>query len=1693
MSPKNLEDFDLNKIKQRMAQGEDRATDALHFKIEEEAAGIRERSFGRTRRRGFEGKKGRHRDDSGEFFDASPVYDNSGYSTSQIEEARDNLKVFLGLGFSANEINEVYSREDLAEILQNNYTKDKWLEISRARFSGENKNSAEQKIGNKQSIFVGENENKKTIQAKVKILKHDIKLAQSEIAKNKKESKDIFLLGDRLKKLENELAEKQSILDFYDAGLTNEDINKLSNVSDYVNRKIDDKLLNKKGFIQGDIKSLTEEERNQILDSGVTKDEFVMGYEDGEYSSSVNIKKIEDGLIRLRTALKYAKTDDDKSEISKKINKAEISVALLKRGFSNTEINRMSAAEATRILNTNMSKGMYIESLRNKKTSPENNERKENPPTKSAVVPMSPEAFSGDDAGLGDVDDFRGVENGRFLPVLGFTNEDLRGMSIEDQQKAFREQITKEEWFKNHAEALVQEDAVVNKEQKEEERNIRVLSVRHSDEEGLDVHVRYVSVKEAKELLNSGDVQVDIEDLNKKIEEQEEVIKELRVVDGSEEVIKQEEEELEDLEALKQEALNKPKNETLEPELEEKSDYEERKDVLEKNGWSKEEYEALTKEDQDFVYWKGVKEEEYSRNKTPEENNTNVEDRKKETVSEFVDRIWATKNESGSIHLQVEDEDFYNQNSEEIKKEIAKRGALEAAGNESGTKDVSENAQDLPEDERGVNEAPSINLENISVSSGVKERLSDLGIESLQSLYAMSPEFFSLLPDKQMYLLSKIEQKIYLDADLASKDQNEEEIKNMGFFKKIGASFTKDQRQVSLRDKAINKIIDGGLEDYKEDIATLGKYLMGAPKLKYRDTIKGRPVPNFEYVQVGNSRDQKIEEAKTFFNASASRFSEIPYEWSLETATNSQRKIYREALEDYMKEKNELSRAMLSAVEKEYQDKGKTNEEEIEIAGKYKEAQTQVMMMIRETDMHVNFGRYITQNPEMEKISSSFSEKILGTDMGNWAKGAALIGAGYATKWLGRTFAATGIGIVVAGAVGGYLADRKKRLEFEGKELRKRYGKEVDDLGIKKSINSENVHERLGKLVSQFEKTTDDKSKARILETIKTRIFVTDEMMRDGRINFGKSKDQIVNQFKISDLMSKAAVLVEMNGGFGVDTNTDGVFDKSTNEASKEEQVFERFKQFIKDDQAQSEKDKARALAVLKGASVAMLGFSFGAGIRHAQEQGYFNAAWEAMLDKSGDAVEKIKNLKGQITGVPYDYFKTEGTPITPKTSEIIGGEGLSQTPEDLTVKNIPSESGVLESAMAGSRGAIGAIDDLQDSLKLKFGNDVPAQYKDLMAKTPDQLAREWGFYKPGEVNESAVIKKGEGFSIDSKGVVRFMGLNGEDVVYKPEAVTEVEAVESERKFFNAGNESSGAPENSYAKAPSRDFDYEKALRAKIDEGYNVVSKEIKPGPSNWYEKPVPTEFSKEPAPNVTSVSEGQDFVLNKEASPSKAVPVAESANVSGKSYEISFDEREGKKYIPIAALSSWNMDDTPVARNEALGEIINSKYHEALKYNLDFDRLAVAQEFLDSGKYPAGSEEYEALQNTINEQKNKISAALRAEDVFETAVPSPGKSSLGGVEYLTNSSTQVDLGSKLFKADEVVNTYGEVTGSSKNLVSFKNGYIGIYEEAKDQGLINEKINKIRRDNAGKIGTLVYEKATRLQDGTIRVLKIYKK
>ncbi|MEZ4103100.1 MAG: hypothetical protein R3B55_00830 [Candidatus Paceibacterota bacterium] len=124
----------------------------------------------------------------------------------------------------------------------------------------------------------------------------------------------------------------------------------------------------------------------------------------------------------------------------------------------------------------------------------------------------------------------------------------------------------------------------------------------------------------------------------------------------------------------------------------------------------------------------------------------------------------------------------------------------------------------------------------------------------------------------------------------------------MGFWKKIPATFYKDQRQVAMRDKMIKDIKEGGLTDYESDITTINSYLLDAPELKYVKNEKGRLVPQFEYIDA-NSTEKKYSTPKNFFNVAASRFGEIPFEWSTKNATSAQRSAYQRAFESYTSSK----------------------------------------------------------------------------------------------------------------------------------------------------------------------------------------------------------------------------------------------------------------------------------------------------------------------------------------------------------------------------------------------------------------------------------------------------------------------------------------------------------------------------------------------------------------------------------------------------------------------------------------------------------------------------------------------------------------------------------------------------------------------------------------------------------------------
>lgn len=973
----------------------------------------------------------------------------------------------------------------------------------------------------------------------------------------------------------------------------------------------------------------------------------------------------------------------------------------------------------------------------------------------------------------------------------------------------------------------------------------------------------------------------------------------------------------------------------------------------------------------------------------------------------------------------------------------------------------------------------------------IKKKLEEFNMSEKDMLFA-SPEFFELSPEKQRYLFSKIEQKIYLDAEFSAKDRNEQEIKQMGLFKKMAASFGKDQRKVALRDKIIGEIKSSGVADYKDDISVLGQYLKEAPDLRYIPNEKGKLAPVFEFVETTSS-NKKFETPKAFFNMAASKFAEIPYEWSLDSANSTQKDAYRRARESYVSAKDALVRAMVE--EAEFSNRG-MNEEEV--FAKKQEAMTKVLGF----DAKINFGRYVTQNPEMEKITSNFTERVLGTSVNDFVRGKMFFAAGYLTRMASRSLAVTGVGLAASAAIGGYMGYRKKNLEFTEKELRKRYGSDIKDLAVKRVANSGNVYGRLEKLVTQFEKTKDENSRARILETIKTRIFVTEEMLRDGRVNFGNKKEQVFNQYKLSQLMSEASVLVAMNGGFN---------EQKTNE----EEVFERFKDFVQDDSSESEKDRQKRNAMLRGAAVGAVGFGIGSGVRYLQDSGHLGAAWEYVSEKSSAGLEKIKDTLNSVGGATRDYL--EGNNISLGEVRTGGFKPITEsalTPEEILTggEKIPFLPVAVD---VGRRGAIGAIDDLQEALRERLGDTkIPEKYADFLSKDPHDLAREWGFYKPGEDAESAVILKGAKFKMSGTGVILFEDSNGKHTtLFVPEntplddfdgAIREDwgDSKKFEGKFFDSGK-SFAAESSDYPKQSIPNQGAESNFREKEVSGYQrqksgfseVFTKTIpiedRPEDVFWKTKP-PTEYSNE---KVSYFETDQDspVVTPKES----ALPSEKYINIGNKKFDVLVEkDADGKPFVPMSKIIEWDLGADNATRREFFVKTINpeilSKHSSDYRFGIDFDRLVVAEKLLNSGKFNPSEDSYKALVKVINDEKESL-VKKYGQDLFSenyspkvANVPESVLKTQSTPEFISSGDDMVNQSSKKFLS--MAAKYG-TPKVDKDIVVFGDKYVGFYDESFSEGASLQKISAMAREN--KLISAV-DKYVEFVNGKYQTMIIYK-
>lgn len=590
------------------------------------------------------------------------------------------------------------------------------------------------------------------------------------------------------------------------------------------------------------------------------------------------------------------------------------------------------------------------------------------------------------------------------------------------------------------------------------------------------------------------------------------------------------------------------------------------------------------------------------------------------------------------------------------------------------------------------------------------EKLHELGID-YNALVQAIPDFGSMSEGQQAYILYKAEQQgIEHIQEKANADFQEKQSKS-GFFKKLFKSGS--MRREANRNAANAHV---GLDAFRGDIENMTRHVKDGG---WNIVIEDQGNYSIQYATVPEGVTGKEKALFDNYNRAATMLSDVPYEWGLPTASKQEQKAFQKAQEEFKQYEQKLMEALNQG--------GETHPD--------------ILSDINKLRAEVELNQYFSSYPDVSKKldemkNASYTSDLVKKIFHPAAAGVAVTsGVRMLSKSLGGLGGATG----ASAAIGGIMAYRRKNNEFKADAKAARRGEKTKDTTNSTTLSTRTT-EKINSLVSKLQNMSpDDPKYAETQALLMTRLQFTDKQMKEGRVNFGKAKDQLKNK---QDLINALAFAHTIN------------FENS----EEYKKLQERLGTFVEfgNESKKSARRKERRRAVALGATI-------GAGTATAAWMiaDYFNGE-----DVSQDIQNALKG--GGVEHVP--------TPVDP------GVEGPNPlNPTDFEV-----------SVDASSKGAIATFANLQSEILEKYPDpaNAPAHIQEFLAKSPTQLAMEENMYRPGEVNESAKIYKGGKLGFNKLG----------QLVYT-DARTGVDILSGEGKFdgghfdFKAYQEAKFAPQ----------------------------------------------------------------------------------------------------------------------------------------------------------------------------------------------------------------------------------------------------------------------------------------------------------
>ena len=429
----------------------------------------------------------------------------------------------------------------------------------------------------------------------------------------------------------------------------------------------------------------------------------------------------------------------------------------------------------------------------------------------------------------------------------------------------------------------------------------------------------------------------------------------------------------------------------------------------------------------------------------------------------------------------------------------------------------------------------------------------NITFEELEAL----PQYASLSAGQRLLLLENFKQMVLGRVEEEAAENYKKKTAEAGMLGRLGRYFTKHFHTVKEKKSSYEQITKGGIAEHGEMLRALVAGMAEAgPEVSVRD---GR----LEVLYVGEydferplTEDEQGQVAA--FNAIATDFARMPYEWSLETATKKQQGQFAAIHDHYARAQADMLKIFI-----ETQGPGEAT------------------LALNKINEHIQLNQFLNQRPEVERAlqnieSPNFWLEALKTPL---SRESAIAIGGFAARsttanLLGAVWtipAAAGIG-----SISGYLrskaqlrdidvfarkgidvasdqnlrrsvvAAKKDRLLYkekpglaEGVE-----GSPVDAAaaeGLPSVAEDPETHPsglifKLDHLIALADGTMAsadtvgneelEKKERAIVTRLKSRIDYTNSRLKEGLVNFGQGSDSIYNKYALMEALSRAQGLV---------------------------------------------------------------------------------------------------------------------------------------------------------------------------------------------------------------------------------------------------------------------------------------------------------------------------------------------------------------------------------------------------------------------------------------------------------------------------------------------------------------------------------------------------------------------------------------